>query len=122
MPIYSFICSCGEKSENYFGAKEEKSVTCKCGNQMDRDFRADFAGVGVIADDWGPGYNPGIAYHYKNKADLMREIYARGFEPSLHGSGLSKVHRPLYVDEKNHLEHLEKSGINKPTEVEINST
>lgn len=121
MPNYCFICpKCGLKYEKYFNIKDNKSVKCECGEQTNRDFKSEFSGVGIIADGWEEGgYNYGLGKRYKNKADLMRQIYEAGFEPSLHDNPLTKVKRPLYFDEKRKIEHDQKSSIKQPLEIEV---
>ncbi len=102
MPLYCYICTeCGMKFEKY-GRYGEHDVSCPgCGCiVIDRDYKTEFSSIGVIADDWPAGYNIGISYHYSSKEDLLREIRARGWEPSRYDNGLKPVKRPLYEKEK----------------------
>jgi putative FmdB family regulatory protein len=101
MPHYFYKCECGNKFDEFLPVSERNNTVCKvCGKTPDRDFETEFSGIAMDADDWGPGYNHGIGYHYRNKQDLMREIRARGYEPSMHDNGLTKARRPFYLDKE----------------------
>jgi len=103
VPNYCYICSnCGKRFEEFHKVGEHAQQCPGCGYfGIHRDYQTEFSGIGIDADGWeSGGYNYGIAYQYKNKVDLLREIRARGFDPSLHGNGLKPVHRELYGDER----------------------
>ena len=102
MPIYCYKCKkCGATLEDYqFISVGSLRVECDlCGITMSRDYVSEKV---CIQPDWPPGYNPGIDYHYKNKADLMGEIIRRGLYPSVHGGGITSTRaKPgLYGDEE----------------------
>lgn len=113
MPIYSYICDvCGHRHTD-FQVKYTGTVKIRCictVHRMNMDghgvfghpvMRRDYADEKpVMKPDWQPGYNYGIDYHYKNKADLMGEIRRRGFYPSVHGGGTTRTKAGLYGDEE----------------------
>ena len=109
MPIYSYICDkCGHRHTD-FQVKYTGTIDISCPECiknaingadvffMQRDYADEKP---VMKPDWQPGYNIGIDYHYKNKADLMGEIRRRGFYPSVHGGGTTRTKAGLYGDEE----------------------
>lgn len=110
MPIYSYICPVCEERHYEWNAKYVGTQILRCPNNckiggvnkpaiLQRDYQDEKA---TVMPDWEPGYNPGIGYHYKNKADLMGEIKRRGLYPSVHGGGIhsSNAKPGLYGDEE----------------------
>lgn len=89
---------------------------CDCGTTTDRDFKTEFANIGVIADGDTGGFNISAGVRYSTKNELRQKVYERGLE-FMDGNGLSKKKTPLYADEikKNRDEKL--SSINKSPEV-----
>jgi DNA-directed RNA polymerase subunit RPC12/RpoP len=114
MPIYLYKCHNCDKTYEDIQASMTGSryIQCECGREMSRDYFEENAG---IIPDWEPGYNPGIDYNYKNKADLLSEIKRRGLYPSIHGGGISVGgSKPgLYGDEeyKHIMKHSEPENI-----------
>ena len=102
MPRYCYQCDeCSYKFEEIrnIGDHVKRCPNCDSIN-IGRDYQEEFSGVGVIADDWGEGYNYGISEHYENKTDLLKKIRAKGFEPSRYDNGLKPVKRELYGEER----------------------
>lgn len=112
IPNYCYLCDdCGNKFEEFRTVGDHVRRCPKCNStRVGRDYQTEFSGIGIVADGWeSGGYNFGISYRYKNKADLLREIRSRGFEPSLHDNGLKPIKRELYGDEKRMLKHQNKT-------------
>jgi len=100
LPHYYYICdSCGHKFDEIRSLGDHARRCPKCdSSEIGRDYQTEFSGVSVIGD-FGEGYNYGIDEHYDNKADLLKKIRAKGFEPSRYNE-LKPVRRRLYADEE----------------------
>lgn len=65
MPVYAFVCDCGQHSETYYpmdAPEHTKVLRCPgCGGWMDRDFRGERIGIGGDL----PGKHP---HGYKKNA------------------------------------------------------
>lgn len=114
MPIYSYICdACGYRHTD-FQVKYTGTIEIMCpgccvstkgatdgdmilGNIMRRDYADEKP---TMIPDWPAGFNHGIMYHYKNKADLMDEIRRRDLYPGVHGGGTTRSNAGLYGDEE----------------------
>lgn len=111
MPIYSYICDeCGHRLLDY-QIKYTGTRTIECpdcvvysqllGRYLSLHMRRDYADEKpTMIPDWPAGFNHGIMYHYKNKADLMDEIRRRSLYPGVHGGGTTRSNAGLYGDEE----------------------
>lgn len=78
MPVYGFVCDCGQRSQAEFSMNDpEKQLLCPwCGAWMGRDYSGIRIG-GDLPSRWNY-YDPILGRQIESKADRQREMDRRG--------------------------------------------
>jgi len=118
MPFYLYICKrCGNKFDAYAKAGDHSAVCPECGSSdKDRNYMEEMAGVGIITDNIGAGFNISAGVHYENRQDLYNKMRQKGLEP-MSGLSVNKVHRPHYLTDQ--VEQFREKAMQQDANVEV---